>query len=103
MTVTGGTIVSYNQIGLNNEKGTLTIGVKDGTIDATSPLIQGKTFGISSASTYEFYDGTAIGRTNPTNDLSKASPIEDNSEKHTTSQVTDGVTYKYLYLIPTNE
>lgn len=103
MTITGGTIVSYNQVGLNNEKGTLTIGVKDGTIDDASPIIQGKTYGITASQTFKFYDGTIIGRTNPVNDVNKISEIEDASEKYNTTQVTDGVTYKLLYLIPSNE
>ena len=101
ITITGGTIVSYNQSAVYNEKGTLTIGIKDGTIDSQSPVIQGKKYGVNASNSFRLYDGTLIGVTAAVNNESRISEIEDNSEKRKTNNVVDGVTYKYLYLVPT--
>ena len=61
--ILGGTITSTGAYAIYNEVGTLTIGEKDGTIDATSPVIQGKTYGVVAYSTYKFYDGIIKGET----------------------------------------
>ncbi len=63
--ITGGTITSTNAYALYNESGTMTIGEKDGTIDTTKPIIQGKTYGIVAKSSYKFYDGIIMGETAP--------------------------------------
>ena len=107
--ITGGTITSTNQYGVYNEAGTLIIGKKDGTIDTTSPVIQGKKYGVIAKSSYEFYDGILKGQTAATGKAtSSANPpseeidtgetyiddIETNSEK---VNGTDGA-YQTLYL-----
>ena len=95
MTITSGTIISTNLYAIYNETGTLVIGTKDGVINQSSPLIQGKTYGIISNPTYKFYDGTIKGKTyhvgtatsgnTPTiakdTNETKISEIEENSEK----------------------
>lgn len=101
ITITGGTIVAYNYSAVYNEKGTLTIGTKDGTIDTQSPLIQGKTYGVDNAKPFDFYDGTIIGRTNAVKNENQIADIEINSEISHHSEVVEGVTYKSIYLTAT--
>ena len=109
--ITGGTIISNNAFGVAVESGTLTIGVKDGNVDTTSPIIQGKTYGVTSAVGYNFYDGTIKGQTYPigiatqngyntnsTNDTTK-SKIAD-KETNTDYVMDNEGNYKILYLEP---
>ena len=104
LTITGGTIVSYNQSAISNDSGTLVVGVKDGTIDTQSILIQGKNYGIASSVNYSLYDGTMIAQVNAAvNNVNKITDKEVNSTIYTTTNVVDGVTYKYLYLVPSGE
>ena len=62
--ITGGTIIGVNQQAISNES-TLIIGDKDGNVDASSPVIIGKTYGIRNISTsiVNFYDGIVEGIT----------------------------------------
>ena len=59
LTILGGEIINEKAYGIYNQNGTVIIGTEDGTIDATSPVIQAKTYGIISknSSMVEFYDG----------------------------------------------
>lgn len=98
LNITGGTIVSNNQAGVNNDGGTMTIGTNDGTIDITSPIIQGKTNGITSNVNYSLYDGIIKGITNAVNDASKIANIADNSQVVTGTEVISDKTFKTLYL-----
>jgi uncharacterized repeat protein (TIGR02543 family) len=110
VTILGGSITSSGGYAIYNEKGTLTIGEKDGAHSVLTPIIQGKTYGIIAYSTYtyNFYDGIIKGRTNSigivtTNgntpgveadtDRTKIADTEDNSTYVTG---TDG-SYKTLY------
>ena len=60
MVIKGGTIVSTNFSAVDNA-GTLTIGIKDGNVSTTSPVLQGATYAINNtsnnSSTFKFYDG----------------------------------------------
>ena len=108
-TITGGTIISTAFNAVYNQGGTLIIGTKDDDLDATSPVIQGKNYGVIAYANYKFYNGIIKGETysigiaastshNPsvTTDTSgtKISEIESGSQK------TFGVDgdYKTLYL-----
>lgn len=68
MVITDGAISSV-RIAVFNESGTLTIGQKNGSIDASKPLITGETYGVVVYSventTYNIYDGTIRGKTYP--------------------------------------
>ncbi|MBO4245723.1 MAG: InlB B-repeat-containing protein [Bacilli bacterium] len=59
--VHSGTIVGTKQQAISNE-GTLTIGVKDGSIDSSSPVLMGAVHGIRNAGTFNFYDGIIKGK-----------------------------------------
>ena len=96
LTITGGTISSSRYYGLQNE-GTLTIGDKDGTIDKTSPSIQG-TYGVYSTTSYTFYDGILKGSNKAYNDRTLITEIEDNSEIVTGSESIGERTYKTAWL-----
>ena len=78
--ITGGTITSNSTYSDNatgsgpsgvQNAGTLIIGNEDGNIDTTSPVIQGKIYGINSSTNYSFYDGVVKGITAATNDDTK--------------------------------
>ena len=103
LTITGGTIISNNHIGVYNDGGTLVIGTNDDIINTTVPTIQGKTNGISSTVNYSLYDGIVRGINNGVNDVKKISTTPDNSEIITGTDQIDGKTYKTLYLQPKSE
>ena len=93
--ITGGTIVSVatNGIGVTN-LGTATIGVKDGVISTTSPIIQGVGRGVNNTGTLNFYDGIFRGQSSP-----MSGNIADSDGTYTTgSEVVDMVTYQTGYL-----
>ena len=64
LTVNGGTIISNNRVGIRNvDSVKVVIGTSgDSTVSTTSPVIQGKIYGISGD--FEFYDGIILGGTN---------------------------------------
>ena len=62
-TITGGTIVGINQNAVSNDGGILNIGIKDGIIDNTSPVLEGKVYGVKTTGTFNFYDGIIKGKT----------------------------------------
>ena len=113
VTILGGTIVSDNLYAIYNEKGNLTIGVKDGSVDSTKPVIQGNTYGIAANYTYKFYDGIIKGGTDPLGTTSntgntptvttdtnktKVSEIENNTDYLTGTEEIDSTTYNTITL-----
>ncbi len=65
--ILGGTIVSLNNAAVSN-KGTLVIGTDDGTINITSPSMQGSTYGLENTSgTVTIYDGIFKGKVSTNN------------------------------------
>lgn len=113
VTILGGTIVSDNLYAIYNEKGNLTIGVKDSSVDSTKPVIQGKTYGIAANNTYKFYDGIIKGGTDPLGTTSntgntptvttdtkktKVSEIETNTAYLTGTEEIDSTTYNTITL-----
>lgn len=76
LNVQSGTIIATKQHGISNE-GILTIGTKDGTIDATQPVIIGKIYGVNTTGTFNFYDGIIKGETSVINGT--ITEQEDNS------------------------
>ncbi len=111
MTITGGTVVAKDSYAIYNEKGTLTIGTKDGACDTTTPIIQGKKYGVVANSKYKFYDGIIKGGTyhvgtattgnTPTTakdtDETKIEELEEDTLKILDLEDIDGVTYKTFY------
>ena len=93
--ITGGTIVGINQQAISNE-GTLTLGEKDGVISTSAPIIQGKTIGIKTDATLNFYDGIVKGQSLPVID-GTVTDTEDNSVETTGTEVIDGTTYNTIY------
>jgi len=101
LTITGGTITASNYSGIKNDAGTLIIGTNDGSIDATTPSIQGKTYGIESAVNFSLYDGIAKGKTAAVKDETKITNIEANSQITNDTEVIGSATYYTLYLTTT--
>ena len=96
LNVTGGTIIATKQQAISNE-GTTTIGVEDGSIDTTTPVLRGDVYGIKSTGTLYFYDGIAMGRTNSI--VGTISGQETGSTLITSgTQTISGKTYKTAYL-----
>lgn len=89
LTITGGTIIATKLQAVSNA-GTMIIGKKDGQISIDSPIIQGKTYGITATSNFFFYDGTIKGMTKAIDNESKIQEIEKNAFlKHDHTTVDD--------------
>ena len=118
--IESGTVESNGTYAVYNEKGTLEIGVKDGNVDKTTPIIQGKTYGViaNTSYPYKFYNGTIKGQTYATGKTSNTgntptvtkdenetmiSEIELYSEKVNSTEMQSSTTYKILYLESTSE
>lgn len=93
ITITGGTITSSatNGIAFTN-LGTATIGIKDGNISSSSPILNGLTTGVNNTGTLNFYDGIIRG-TNITID-GNINEIEDNATRIDSTETINGVTYQ---------
>ena len=76
ITITGGTIISTGQSGIEN-KGILTLGVKDNTYNSDAFVIKGKIYGINSSMPFSFFDGVFKGKDSPFNDVQKITETED--------------------------
>ena len=96
MYITGGTIVSLKQEAVKNAGGELYIGVKDGTIDKTTPILKGETYGVNNASQFSFYDGTIKGLIHTVN--GDVTSIEDNATTIYTTEVINNKEYRVIYL-----
>ena len=96
ITITGGTIISPYFSGVNNAAGTLIIGNDDGTIDITSPIIRGSSYGVTNSATFNFYDGKLMGVTNAISG-SVSSKVQGSVVTNST-EIIDGITYKTAYL-----
>ena len=97
--ITQSNVVSANNVGINNI-GTMTIGKKDGIVNAGAPRIQGATYGVTSTTNFNFYDGIIKGVTNGINNESKISDKEENYRLLHGSELIDGDTYNTAYLSP---
>ena len=96
MIITGGTIFSENERGLFNAAGTVTIGAQDSNVSTTTPVIQGHTYGVDNAGTFNFYDGILKGTTAGINGT--VSDIENGYQVTNGTEQIDGVTYYTSYL-----
>ena len=96
MFITGGTIVSINQQAVNNANA-LTIGEKNGAYDATTPVLQGKTAGLTTSVNVNIYDGIIKGQTKSVDNPSKLTSEEGASVVDTETETISGVEYKLLY------
>lgn len=97
MTITGGTIISTGSYALNNA-GTMTIGIKDGTVHNDSPLFKGTNNGITSSTNFNFYDGIVKSKTDPFNNIAKITDSETGYGIIDSTEVIDNQTYKIAYL-----
>ena len=102
VTVTGGTIISSSTKstsgGIQNA-GTLVIGTQDGSYDTSTPVIQGKTYGVNSSTNYSVYDGIIKGATAAVNDPSKipSTNIESGTNAIDGTETIDSTPYYTLY------
>ncbi|MBQ3468528.1 MAG: InlB B-repeat-containing protein [Bacilli bacterium] len=99
--ILGGTFISTNNAGVSN-KGTMTIGTNDGSIDITSPMLQGGTYGLENTSgTATIYDGIFKGKGTTQNKAIRNEGdvvhIATTSFVHT-SETIDGSQYDVAYL-----
>ena len=89
LTITGGTIVSTGRNAIENN-GNMTIGIKDGNIDKSTPVFQGVTYGISSSTNYSFYNGIVKGKNAAFNNESRITDKEDGySISHQTETINE--------------
>ena len=98
MYITGGTIESVNYYAFYAQAGTVKIGVNDSAYNPDAVTFKGKTYGIYGSVNYDFFDGTAMGKTAGVNDLAKVHRVETGYYPHTSQRLVDGVTYKIFDL-----
>ncbi len=97
LTILDATIIGLNNQAISNETGaTTTIGSMNGSIDTTTPILRGSTYGIVSTGTLNFYDGKVMGVTGTINGT--VTDIETNSQFVDNSEVIDNVNYQTRYL-----
>ena len=97
LTITGGTIVASNHAAVNNS-GTLRIGTQGGTVDSSSPLLQGGTYGVMSATDFSYYDGIIKGKNEVFDDESKITQKETGYGFLRGKERIGNSTYKTIYL-----
>ena len=95
--ITGGTIVSTGSYAINNA-GSLRIGVKDGTVNINTPILQALDNSIYSTTTYKIYDGIYKSKTDPFNDISQIIDRETGYGFISSTEVIDNETYNTSYL-----
>ena len=95
ITITGGTIKSTGRNAVENAA-TLTIGVKDGSINTSSPTLIGHTVGLNTTGSFYFYDGTIKGISSAI--TGNITEIEDNSQVINSTEVINERTYQTKYL-----
>lgn len=93
--VTGGTIVATSKVAIVNN-GILNLGVGDGIINASSPVVMGKTYGMKNNNTLNFYDGIIKGKTDAISGT--VTNQEINTHFINGTEVVDGDTYKTIHL-----
>lgn len=93
MNIKGGTIISEKQQAVTNVGSSLVIGVKDNNHNTSTPILQGKTYGLTTDSNVSIYDGILKGETNAINNPGMINAHEDN---FSLVNGIDGV-YKTLY------
>ncbi len=101
LTITGGTIVAEGTQAALNNAGTMTIGTKDGSVDVSSPVFQGATYGITSSTNYNFYDGIAKGKTGGIDNKTKVADKEEDYQIATSEETINNQNYKTAYLAET--
>ncbi len=96
--ITGGTVTSVGNAIQNVNGTTLIVGTQNGTYDATSPVIQGDLYGITSTVDYSIYDGIIKGKSSSraVNDFTKITGTETGSTRLTG---TDNDYYTLYYEI----
>ena len=96
LTVTGGTIeaVGIRGIAVSNA-GTTTIGIEDGSVDITTPLMTGVDYGVYlvNGGTFNFYDGVAKGKIAAFNNEAMINDKEDDYGILHDTQIINGDTY----------
>ena len=97
--VTDGTIISENNIGIDNAA-TLIIGIEDEDVDVTTPTIQGANYGVKTtgSGTVEFYNGTVKGQTHAFNDENCITDWELVADISHSTETIDGDTYETAFL-----
>jgi len=100
--ITGGTIISTGSNGVVNAE-SLTIGIKDGNPDDTTPIIQGVKYGVSCSNEkkFNFYNGTIKGKEKAVGNDSSIDDIEEDYELINSDEEIGNVLYKTKFLAET--
>lgn len=99
ITITGGSVTSVGNAIQNINGTSLIVGTQDSAYDATSPVIQGDLYGITSTVNYSIYDGIIKGKSSSqaVNDFTMINGTESGSERITG---TEGSYYTLYYDFP---
>ena len=96
--ITGGTVVSTTSHAIVNQgRSVLILGEEDGTIDNTTPVIQGKTYGVQNMinGIFKFYDGTVKGKNGSISGTT--TNTENGATKVDSTEVIGSETYQITY------
>ena len=98
--IKGGTIISTGYAAaVNNGNGTdFTIGTQDGNPNKNSPILQGATYGVTSAEPINFYNGSLKGKTAAKSGASTFNDTETGYGVINKTESIDGQTYRIQYL-----
>jgi len=98
MVIKGGIIISTGYAAAVNNGTDFTIGTEDGSVNKLSPILQGATYGVTSAAPFNFYDGKIKGKTGAKSGATTFNDTEDGYEIIDKNEVIDGSLYKTQYL-----
>ena len=101
LTIKTGTIIATESYAIvNSANSTVTIGEKDGSVDISSPIIKGESYGVKNVATLNFYDGTIKGIKGAVE--GKITDKEVDTQEINGTEVIDSKTYKTLHLASTS-
>ena len=99
VTIEAGTIIATETYAIVNTgtNSTVTLGKKDGSVNISSPMVVGNTYGVKNTETLNFYDGTIKGKTAAI----EGTPTEEEENTHEvndTEVIDEDTTYLTLHL-----
>ena len=99
VTIESGTIIATETYAIVNTgtNSIVTLGTKDGSVNISSPMVVGNTYGVKNTATLNFYDGTIKGKTAAI----EGTPTEEEENTHEVNDIEvidEDTTYLTLHL-----
>ena len=98
VTIESGTIIATEAYAIvNSTNSTVTLGTKDGSVNVSSPIVQGMSYGIKNVGILNFYDGTIKGVTGAV-EGTITEEEENTREVNGTEPIDEEISYLTLHL-----